>query len=64
MLTQKIFSYSKSNKGLSNNSEDEQIKKILKEIKSEYKNTIFLNLNLQQKLIHFEEIEVFYLQLQ
>ena len=41
MLTQKIFSYSKSNKGLSNNSEDEQIKKILKEIKSEYKNTIF-----------------------
>ena len=64
MLTQKIFSYSKSNKGLNNNSEDEQIKKILKEIKSEYKNTIFLNLNLQQKLIHFEEIEVFYLQLQ
>ena len=42
MLTQRIISNSKKiNKDFSNNSEDEQIKKILKEIKGDYKKDLF-----------------------
>ena len=37
MLTQRIFSNSKSNKDINDNSEDEQIKKIIKEINKENK---------------------------
>lgn len=53
MLTQRIFSNSKSNKDFSNNSEDEQIKKILKEIKGEYKRDTFFEPKSPRKIRTF-----------
>ena len=54
MLTQRIFSYSKSNKSFNNNSEDDQIKKILKEIKSGYKNNLFFQPDSASKINIFQ----------
>ena len=53
MLTQRIFSNSKSNKDFSNNSEDEQIKKILKEIKVESKRDTLLEPKSPRKIRSF-----------
>ena len=54
MLTQRIISNSKKiNKDFSNNSEDEQIKKILKEIKGDYKNDLFFEPKSPTKIRHF-----------
>lgn len=43
MLTQRVFSESKSNNDIFNNSEEEQIKRLLREINNENKNTIIFD---------------------
>lgn len=53
MLTQRIFSNSKSNKDFSNNSEDEQIQKILKEIKDDHKRDSFFERKSPRKIRTF-----------
>ena len=53
MLTQRIFSNSKSNKDFSNNSEDEQIQKILKEIKDAHKRDSFFERKSPRKIRTF-----------
>ena len=53
MLTQRIFSNSKSNKDFSNNSEDEEIQKILKEIKNDHKRDSFFERKSPRKIRTF-----------